>query len=732
VAYALAHAAGLSALFLGLWATGRAVAFAARAPVGATRLPTAAHVALGMVTWSTALFALAAAGALRPGWLRTGALAAALAGLALILPRAAARARQARMPAHPVSAAIPAAALALLAVALAALFLLSLDPRVAGDADTYHLTLPRIFLETGGFVRIPFFVYSTWPLAIELLYAVALAVRDHVLAAGLHFGCGALLVAGAAGVARRAAGSAAGILAAALLLLDPSLCFEIRGAYVDLAFALFFFLAYCAWEPAGEAAGVPAVAPRRRALLALAGVFLGGAAATKVIGGLPAAVLAALELGRGLARRRGAREIAGDLACLILPALALAAPWWARSFALTGDPLHPALYAIFGGGGEEWSAELAARTAAHHRAYGMGRTPLDLLLLPLRLTALGDPEARLRFGGAIHPVWALLTPLLAWGCFVDRAARRLALPALLWIACWFPGSQTVRLLLPAQAFLAAAAAISCARAAAAIAPRRPGALAAAALLAAALAAATGLPEAILRTAELFALARRGERAVLDSAIPPHCRFVNAELPPDARILMLDTNRSFFCHRDFLADSLFQASQMNALLRTTSDAVGLAALLRERGVTHVLVAQRDWGIDWPRHVREALAADGLLRRIYRDAEHSLYAVSPAAPSPVRGGRRTPRAGASRRGASGRPRGRTRPPRRPPSSSRRRRGWCTAPAGPSCRGRARPRPRSGASRSSARRSAAWAPGGARGSRRDPGRRRGPRRRPRPRPR
>jgi hypothetical protein len=728
VAYALAHAALTSALFLGLWATGRAVAFAARAPVGATRLPTAAHVALGMVAWSTALFALAATGALRPGWLRTGALAAGLAGLALILPRAAARARKVRMPALPASAAIRAAALALLAVALAALFLLSLDPRVDGDADTYHLTLPRIFLEAGGFVRIPFFVYSTWPLGTELLYAVALAVHDHVLAAGLHFGCGALLVAGAADVARRAAGAAAGILAAALLLLDPSLRFEIRTAYVDLAFALLFFLAYCAWEPAGETV----VPLRRRALLALAGVFLGGAAAAKVIGALPAVVLAALELGRGLAHRRGARAIAGDLGCLLLPALALAAPWWARSFALTGDPLHPALYAIFAGGGEEWSAELAARTAAHHHAYGMGRTPLDLLLLPLRLTAVGDPEARLRFGGAIHPVWAFLAPLLAWGCFVDRAARRLALPALLWIACWFPGPQTVRLLLPAQPFLAAAAAVSSARAAAAIAPRRPGALAAAALLAAALAAATGLHEAIPRTAELFALAARGERAVLDSAVPPHCRFANAELPPDARILMLDTNRSFFCHRDFLADSLFQASQMNALLRTTSDAAGLAALLRERGVTHVLVAQRDWGIDWPPHVREALAAEGLLRRIYRDAEHSLYAVSPAAPSPARGGRRTPRAGASRRGASGRPRGRTRPPRRPSSSSRRRRGWCTAPAGPSCRGRARPRPRSGASRSSARRSAAWARGSARGSRRDRGTRRGPRRRPRPRPR
>jgi hypothetical protein len=725
VAYALVHAALAAALFLGFWATGRGIARAVRAPVGATAVPGIATLALGMVGWSTALFALAAAGALRAPWLRAAALAAAVAGLALAVPAAARawRARGRRAAPRPDEAA----ALACLALALAAFGLLALDPRVEWDADTYHLTLPRIFLEQHGFVRIPFFVYSTWPLATELLYAVALAVRDHVLATAVHFGCGCLLVAGAARVARRAAGPPAGILAAALLLVDPAFAFEIRVAYVDLAFALLFFLGYCAWEPAGAAADPG----RRRALLALAGIFLGGAAATKVVGGLAPAVFAALELARGLVRRRPARALLGDVACLLLPAFALAAPWALRSFTLTGDPLHPALYAIFRGGGEEWSADLAARTAAHHRAFGMGRAPWDLLLVPLRASGLGDPQAALRFGGTIHPVWPLLVPLVVWGGCVDRTVRGLSLAALLYVGFWFAGSQTVRLLLPAQPLLACAAAISCARAGEALGRRGRAALGAAALLVAAAVAAASVHRAAPRAAEILALARRGETAVLDSAVPPHCRFVNSELPPDARILMLGTNRSFFCRRAFLADSIFQASQVNALLRTTSDSAGLAALLRERGVTHVLLAERDWGIDWPPHVREALAGEGLLRRIYRDAEHSLFAVSPAAPSPARGGRRTPRAGASRRAASGRPRGRTRPPRRRPSSSRRPRGWCRAPAGPSCRGRARPRPRSGASRSSATRNAAWARGSARGSRRDRGRRRGPRRRPRARP-
>ncbi len=632
--YALVHAGLSAALLLGFWATGRALALASRAPIDATRLPRLATLGLGMISWSTALFALAALDRLSPDGLRAAALAAAGVGL-LLAARDALRARGRRPRPGKLDWRVSAGA-ACLAIALASSFLLSLDPRLEWDADTYHLTLPRIFLEQGGFVRIPYFVYSTWPLATELLYAVALAVRDHVLAAGLHFACGALLVIGVGSVARRSAGPAAGVFAGALLLADPAFRFEIRTAYVDLALALFFFLAYCAWEPADASAE-----PReRRRRLALAGVFLGGAAGTKLIGALAFAIFAALELGRGLARRRRLGALIGDQACLLLPALALASPWYLRSFALMGDPLYPALYSILGGGGGEWSAELAARTAEYHRAFGMGRTPWDFLLLPLRLTAIGDPEAAQRFGGNVHPLWAVLVPILVWGCFADRAVRGLVLPALLWIACWFAGSQTVRLLLPAQPLLACAAAIASARALSLLAPRRPGALANVALAFAVAVAASSVVGAAPRIAELAALARRGERAVLDSALPPHCRFVNDELPPDARILMLDANRSFFCRRAFLADSLFQASQMNALLRTSSDRAGLAALLQRLEVTHLLVAERDWGIDWPPHLREALADGTLLRRIYRDEEVALYAVIPELPSPARVERRTP--------------------------------------------------------------------------------------------
>lgn len=634
MAYALVHAGLGALLFLGFWATGRALAAASHAPLRETLLPVASTLGLGMLGSSAALFALGAAGALHPALLRTAAWIAGAAG-AVLLARRALRRLGAPDRASAQRSALDLAGLVAVGATLAVLGLLALDPRVAWDAETYHLALPRRFLEERGLARIPFFVYSTWPLATELLYAAALALRDHVLAHLLHFGCGALVVAGAARLARNAAGPAAGVLAAVLLLLDPSLRFEIRTAYVDLAFALFVLLAFGAWEPAAlraESGAAPEASPaRRRALLALAGTFLGAAAATKLNGLLGAVVFGALELANGVAQRRPARQVLGDLACLLLPALALAAPWYLRSFLLTGDPLHPALYAVFHGGGEEWSAELAARTAEHHRSFGMGRSPWDLLRLPLRLTAWSDPDSALRFAGRLHPVWAFLVPLVAWGAWVDRRVRRLAAPALLYALCWAFVSQTVRLLLPAQPLLAAAAAVSAVHAARAAAPRWPRLPAAAAAVAAAAVFAEVAAGAAPRLAELRALATRGEAALLDSAVPAHCRFVNERLAPDARILMLDENRTFFCRRAFLADSLFQASQLEAWLRTAPDEAGLAALLRERGVTHVLAARREWGIAWPAPLREALAAQRWLAPIYRDGEYTLYELRPSAPS-----------------------------------------------------------------------------------------------------
>ena len=82
------------------------------------------------------------------------------------------------------------------------------------------------------------------------------------------------------------------------------------------------------------------------------------------------------------------------------------------------------------------------------------------------------------------------------------------------------------------------------------------------------------------------------------AVPPHLEFINENLPADARILFLNTNRGFYCHREFLADSFFEASQVEDWLRPVTSVSELEARLADRGITHLAVAGVDWGLRYP--------------------------------------------------------------------------------------------------------------------------------------
>ena len=80
-------------------------------------------------------------------------------------------------------------------------------------------------------------------------------------------------------------------------------------------------------------------------------------------------------------------------------------------------------------------------------------------------------------------------------------------------------------------------------------------------------------------------------AVERAAVHPIYDFVERELPRDARILLLDTNQTFFLERDHLADSFFEASQIAADLAAARTVEDVERRLRERGVTHVVLDRR---------------------------------------------------------------------------------------------------------------------------------------------
>ncbi len=552
-----------------------------------------ARIVLGLGFWIACTFLLAAFGGLRPPVLWTVICLVVVSSLAVWRPSG-----------RITRAALPRAATALWMAALggllAPLFLLALTPTVSWDAGAYHLTLPRLFLDHGGFREVPLNVYSYWPLNVQLLYSLALGTLDHVLAKLLHFAFGVAtlfaLVLGCRAFHRPASGP----LAAIFLLANGVVAFELRVAYVDLAHAFFLL--------AGVLFMLQALEREPRALW-LSGLCCGLAAGVKVTGIAGAAVVGALYLPRlaGALRRGDSAAVWRRLRLFLVrfaaPVFGLWAPWVARTWALTGNPVYPFLHRWLGG--PDWSPALGARLQAWQSSIGMGREPLDYLLLPVRVILAGGRGYE-RFDGELGAFWIVLLPVALWAAWRCALVRRCLAVAGLYFAFWAATSQQMRFLVPALPILAIAAAVGLVE----LFDRLPAqrwrrGARGLAFAAAAAFLITGQGRMLAAGYRTLGVYLRAGGDLLATGRPDVWSFVEEELPADARLLLLNTNQGFHCRREYLADSFFEASQIAEWLAPAADVAEVRGLLQERGISHVLLDNRPRATVYPAALEQLL-------------------------------------------------------------------------------------------------------------------------------
>ena len=570
-----------------------------RTAAGLTRLT------LGMTFWIVLLFVFASVGILRLSVVGCAAALVIITGMVFawhdrLASGAAVRAFIRRV--RPDIAMLP---LIFGGVVLLALLFESLMPYVGWDASVAHLTLPKLYLANGGFRRVPFNVYSYWPLNIQLLYAFAMLIHDYVVAKLLHLMFLVLCVVVSYRLASKHASQAGASFAAVLLLANPVVLDEARFAYIDLGFAFFFLTAF--------AFALEHLETRRTVPLMLAGICCGVVAGTKILGAVAAPCIAGLVVVsratpfRVAELRRAVRDVSLYVA---LPAFLLALPWYLRSYWYTGNPLYPLFYAWFGG--PEWSTSLTQRFFRWQQSIGMGRQVVDYLLLPFRVVVDGGDDYR-HFGGRISPIWIIVLPASFAVARSSPAVRRSLAVAGLYFVAWAATSQQARFLIPIMPLLAIAGGVSVDRLLARLAfrPARLAVIAAAGCM------------LLWSSRALVAGGGRVARDMLmrevsvsgDVETPVHA-FISANLPADARLMMLNTNQGFFVDREYIADSFFEASQINALiLEGSSDAPDVSRRLRERGITHVLLSTDDWDIPYPPALWDFLKDRGLVDLLY---------------------------------------------------------------------------------------------------------------------
>lgn len=320
------------------------------------------------------------------------------------------------------------------------------------DVREYHLQVPKEWFQQGRITFLPHNIYGNMPLGSELtsLWGMTLWGGDDAWWWGAIVGktvmaCYSLVtLAGLVALGRRVHSLAAGVLAALAYASTPWITQVSLVGYNEGPTALYFLTAFHALWLAWKS---PQRAEANR-LIALGGFLAGAAVACKYPPALFLVVplTAWLALGPPIAALARVREgenprwlSAALSAAIFLGGVAAGCgPWLAKNAILTGNPVYPLLYGMFGGETRtpekdaQWTRAHAPQPDANGRRFAMQRLASDLvwnlwrakgaslMLLPLVLAAwLAAPQRGLV---ALVSLW-LLFIVVAWWLLTHRLDR---------------------------------------------------------------------------------------------------------------------------------------------------------------------------------------------------------------------------------------------------------------------------------------------------------------------
>jgi hypothetical protein len=470
----------------------------------------------------------------------------------------------------------------------------ALTPAWDWDGVAYHLALPKIYLQAGGFVFRPDIYHNLFPQFTEMLFSLGFWSPFGVAAKLIHWGFGLLAAVAVFSLGRSSKlGMAAG-LAAVFFYTQYLVHVESGTAFIDLATTAYLALALLSLrQDVASSAVIPRAAPVGLRWHYLAALFAGMAAATKWHGLVLLACLGVWQIawvwqGGSNSCNAKLRQSAGIILWGALPVI----PYFARAWMLGGNPVWPLGYSLFGG--SWWDPEIdQVMTAFVANFAGQTKGWLGFLRLAWDLLSSGPAfgvgalQARLPLAGLFLVLaaggWLLLrkkSPTLRWpwlalavGLFV------------FFLAVWFFSSPQFRYLLPLFPLLAWLAAGVCQKL-----WQVPGRWGKGwAILAAVLLLAVHPPlhrDTWEQVKVVTGFEQPGDFLNRRLNHYPACLYLNQTAKPGERVLLFNENRGFYLDADYLwGDPL---NQIVINYRRLDSAAALRSRLQDLGVRWVLV------------------------------------------------------------------------------------------------------------------------------------------------
>jgi 4-amino-4-deoxy-L-arabinose transferase-like glycosyltransferase len=478
--------------------------------------------------------------------------------------------------------------LVLLLAAVAWISALDFLPPLEKDSLIHHLAVPKLWLKDGGMVDRPWLVYAYYPMNLDLLYLIPLALGVDWGAKFIHFGFG-LLTAGLlyCHLTPRL-GRNWGLLAAVLFLTTPAVMRLAASAYVDLGLTFFItagVLALLRWHET-----------HLTRYFVWSALALGLGLGVKYNGliGLPVLTLWAMALASRQNRSAGRVFLTGSVYALL--ALAVFSPWAIKNYLATGNPLYPLFSGFFGQAASDQSGQsFGVFTLRNHY---FGESLWENLLVPLRIFFSGrDFDARF-FDGVLNPFLLLLPPL---ALIRPRAPelRPLAGFVVYWIlVVLFQSLFVIRYMVPVLPVLVILSVYGLKEIKDFVDRRvlsglKAGIWVLIPILFLALNANWAHGFWQNREPWPYLTGRESREAYLSRHLDhyPAMAYLNSHLPETARVLLLFVgSRGYYCDRDYLYSAHFSGDILRPIMDGATSSEDIRRGLKALGVTHVLTRE----------------------------------------------------------------------------------------------------------------------------------------------
>ncbi|HCE17892.1 MAG TPA: hypothetical protein DEQ80_08545 [Anaerolinea thermolimosa] len=475
-------------------------------------------------------------------------------------------------------------------------------PPVKYDALTYHLALPRLYLEAGRLVFTPHIPYWGHPQLVEMLYTWAMTLGTPSSAALLSWWCSLLFLSGMAGFAftwlpkvtgKPPFSSQVALYSVILILSSTTARWMMAWAYTDLFsawFGLAAFHAFFLWQETGKPSWI-----------SWAGTLVGFAVGTKYTAGILGIAVFGLGVFLPGLRKFSLRQWTIGVALALLAFL----PWGLKNYFSTGNPLFPYIFPT--------PAYPAERLAAANLPPG-DYSILPQLILPLYITWTGIDSA----SGAGTDLGPLLILFAIPGVFMYRQNPTARFLGASLVIAWgtialagarYPHLQQTRLyfaLLPALVALASWAWPNLCSLKIPQVSLQPIITAMALII-----LMTSIFQDAIHWARMrvvpYLLGIITEEEYLQENLGAYIYAMKAidQLPPTSKILMLWEARSLYAPLHAIPDPWIDI--WREAYRTQSDPNSILEKWKSEGITHLLVYQS--GADFMRAEDRAISSAG---------------------------------------------------------------------------------------------------------------------------